>query len=481
MKLTIQYKLFLCMLAAALAVVAYMAVVIQWSFDRGFLEYIDTQEQEHLQRLLVELESYYKEKQSWQGLKDNPLELLQLHAHTLPESLKRERIIAMLKEGKLPDWLLSPSPQSSKEPPRHPLMRLIILDQNQRLIFGRRQGTEPPHLIPLQYRNRQVGAVGLYSPRSFSEDHQLLFVRQQKLALLLVGLAAIFITIGLSLPLAYHLTKPIRSLSQAARKLISGDFSPRLKPGSKDELGQLSHDFNRLAETLAFNETQRKLWISDIAHELRTPLTGLQGEIEAVQDGIRQADEQTLARLHQGVMRLRRLVEDLNDLSRSELGLVSYFREEMDLGRLLLDELETQQHAAAKVGLELKLVSSPAPLVVVGDGQRLQQLIANLLINSLKFTDQGGLVEVTASHQPPWVEVRIEDSPPGVPGQALPKLFDHLYRVEASRNRAMGGAGLGLAICRQIVLAHEGSITAGHSPLGGLKITVRLPEAGEAS
>lgn len=479
MKITIQYKLFFAMLAAAVAVTGYMAVVIQWSFDRGFLEYIDTTEQEKLKLLVDGLEAHYAEHKSWHLLKADPLLILRMHVQTLPEGRRKDYILKKLNNNEIPGWAVMPEENTTNKLPPHPLMRIVVLDKDKNLLYGRQHGKRLPVLQTLYYQNQNVGYIGRYSPQILSDSHQLLFVKKQKLLILLVGVAAVFITVALSLPLAFHLTKPVRRLSEATRKLIAGDYSTRVAVSTNDELGQLSRDINTLAETLAENETQRKLWVSDIAHELRTPLTGLQGEIEAVQDGVRISDSKTFDNLHQGVMRLSRLVEDLYDLSRSDLGILSFFREQVDLRQLLDYEVVSKQGDAEKSGLALTFTSKTRPVIVSGDKQRLQQLIGNLINNSISYTDQGGSIDISLSSNTSFAQLEVCDTAPGVPDEALSKLFKRLFRVEESRNRALGGAGLGLAICQQIVNTHGGSISAAHSPTGGLCIQVTFPLPGE--
>lgn len=468
------------MLCAALAVAGYMAAVIQWSFDRGFLEYVNLEEQSEIKRLAQLLEAYYEKHQSWDTLVDRPLEILKIHALTMPEGRKRDRLLELAERGNLPDWILKPEGKEGKEL-RHPIQRTLVLDADKNILFGQKIGSKLPHLIPLHFKDNQIGSLGLYPPKKITETHHLLFVEKQKLVILMVGIASIFITIGISLPLSYHLTKPIRNLSQAARHLISGDYSTRVRADAADELGRLSRDFNTLAATLEENEIQRKLWVSDIAHELRTPLTTLQGEIEALQDGIREPGKRTYDNLHKGIMRLGRLVEDLYDLSRSDLATNSITPEHLDFNRLVENEITTFRHEADRAGLTLELNNPSSSTPIWGDEQRLQQLIGNLITNSIKYTQQGGLIKVALQKTDSSVQLDIQDTAPGVPDEALPKLFNRLYRVEKSRNRSLGGAGLGLAICLQIVKAHHGTINAKHSTSGGLWVQVSLPLAKEAS
>lgn len=471
-RISIQYKLFTAMLCATLVVVGLMTIVIQWGFDRGFLEYVNVEEQEEISRFAQQLEDYYAAKQNWRELAAEPLEVLKLHAMVVLQGRKKHHFHEVSIEGKMPKWMLE---TIQHEPRRHPIQRTILLDEKGKIFFGQKLHPWLPHLIPIMFEGREVGNVGLYPPKKLSETSQLMFREKQNSFILTACILAILVTIAISMLLAYNLTKPIRRLSFAARRLTEGDYSIRVQTGSRDELERLSSNFNLLAKTLEKNEDQRKQWVSDIAHELRTPLTTLKSQIEALQDGIRQPNAQTYDTLHKGVMRLERLIEDLYDLSRSDLGTFALITRKIDLGKLVENEVSSRQHEVDSAGLTLTISMENEPVLVDGDPQRLLQLTSNLLTNSIRYTDAGGEIEVQVTTDGGAGVLDVIDSSPGVPDEALPKLFDRLYRVEESRNRALGGAGLGLAICHQIALAHNGSIQAFHSNKGGLHFRVTIP------
>lgn len=462
------------MLTATLVVVGFMTTVIQWSFDRGFLEYVNVEEQREVNNLALQLEEYYAKHTNWEQLAQDPLQVLRLHALDLPqEKIKHAR--HDLKERKeIPEWM-NHAKGEGDDHRRHPIERIVILDEQGQIFFGKKMNNQLPHLLPLLYQGKQVGSIGIYPPKELSETNQLMFLGKQKVVILSTCIAAILITIIVAMTLAYHLTKPIRKLSHAAQKLIEGNYRVRVTADSSTELNRLAYDFNVLAKTLEENESQRKMWVSDIAHELRTPLTGLKGEIEALQDGIRKPNQRTYDNLHKAVLRLQRLVEDLYDLSRSDLGTFTLVTRSVDLYHIVADEVAAHLAEAEKAGLTLTINRQNISVPILGDTERLQQLISNLLTNSIRYTDRGGNISVTVYAKDAKAILKVEDSAPGVPDEALPMLFNRLFRVEQSRNRTLGGSGLGLAICQQIVQAHNGTITADHSSTGGLKITAQLP------
>ena len=204
----------------------------------------------------------------------------------------------------------------------------------------------------------------------------------------------------------------------------------------------------------------------------------MRGELEAIEDGVRSLDHASMKSLQAEVGMLSKLVDDLYELSLADVGALTYRKSECVLNDVLKESLAMFQERCNAAQLHIDMELPAPPLVLEADAKRLQQLFSNLLENAVRYTDPGGRVEIRASQEDDAVCVSIMDSAPGVDPQQLPRLFERFYRGEASRNRASGGAGLGLAICHSIALAHGGSLTADHSPLGGLWLNLRLPRKG---
>lgn len=475
MKISLHYKLFGAFLAAILAVVVYMALVMQWSFDRGLLNYVSMVEHEQLDRMADGLEEYYAREKGWQGLQTDPVPLFRVMISSYPDGRQKERLLRKM-EGFHRDSLTLPSgplPDGTRLPF---FLRVFLLDEQKKTVVG--YDPEPDHTerIDIYYQNRVVGTLGIHFARNLSESHQLLFARKHKGALLLVAVAGFLLAAGLSLPFSHRLTRPIRQLAAGTRDLASGRYETRIRVESGDELGQLSHDFNKLAEILEKNRKSRSSWFADISHELRTPLSILQGKIEALQDGVYRPDEEMLGTLHREVMHLGRLVDDLYQLSLSDQGAMSYNRTEVEPYWALEQALDSLKKEREGKNLRLeKLINVEGHIALFADNERLKQLFTNLVSNSIRYTDPGGVIRVAAESDDENVTYSIEDSAPAVPEESMKQLFDRLYRVEESRSRDLGGAGLGLSICRNIVKAHGGSIEAHPSPLGGLRIQVILP------
>ncbi|MEW6721396.1 MAG: ATP-binding protein [Thermodesulfobacteriota bacterium] len=481
MKLRIQTRMFLAMLAAAAAVVLCMFLVMRWSFDRGFLRYVHALDLERLETVAARIEEAYAEEGSWRFLTDDPQGMYRMMRPPLTERHRGRQIPG--QEEDPPEGMSSP-PRGrmgmgmgrGMEPggPFH--RRIVLLDEGKRPLFGPPERVSGLSLKPILHKGETIGYLGLVPPRIVSDARQMRFVREQRQTFALIALAVVLAAALLSLPLARQMVRRIRGLASATHLLASGRFDTRVSGDSSDELGQLARDFNTLAVTLEKNEAARRQWVADISHELRTPLSVLRGEIEALQDGVREATPETVSALHGEVMKLGRLVDDLYELSLSDLGALAYRRTDADLARLLLQAIDPYRNefAGRKIALEVD-VPADRPFPVFADPDRIQQLFSNLLENSLKYTERGGRLRVRAERRDRAAVVHFEDSGPGVPESELGKLFDRLYRVEGSRNRATGGAGLGLAICRNIVEAHGGSIAAFRSPMGGLWVKAELP------
>jgi two-component system sensor histidine kinase BaeS len=358
----------------------------------------------------------------------------------------------------------------------------IVLDAEKKPLFGNTIKTEGVNLKPIVHNNKIVGYIGLLPRKQFLNPHQLRFLKQQKSALILAAFGMVLVVVIIALPLANSLVRPIRVMAAATHDIASGKYSVRVPISSSDELGQLGRDFNAMALALDKNEKARRQWVADISHELRTPLAVLRGEIEALLEGIRKATPDAIRSLHAEAIRLNRLVDDLYQLSLSDLGRLTYNKEDTDLAKVLMDSVEHYRAEFLRKGIKLKSdVSQGFRIMVFADRERLHQLFSNLLDNSLKYTDtEGELVIRLACHNGQAV-IDFEDSAPSVPENELDRLFDRLYRVEGSRSRSSGGAGLGLAICRNIVEAHAGTISSHLSHLGGLMIRITIPVSGRRS
>ena len=332
---------------------------------------------------------------------------------------------------------------------------------------------------PIIVRGETVGFLAVTSRQILSEQADLLFSDQQKNTFFLFALFLGVISALFAFPLSAFMVRPIRGLVQGTRQLALGDYTSRIPVSGSDELTQLSADFNSLADTLDQNRQARQHWIADISHELRTPLSILQGELESLQDGIRPMTPETINSLHNEVVHLNALVSDLHDLSMSDQGALIYEKVPIDLQSVFEMSRDMSQHLLdkhnIKFSISFKSRSGDDGIQILGDENRLLQLFDNLFQNTCRYTDDGGELAINFKQNNSNVVIEWYDSKPGVTDEDLSHLFDRLYRVDVSRNRKKGGSGLGLAICKNIIEAHEGTVRAEHSNLGGLKLIIQIP------
>jgi two-component system, OmpR family, sensor histidine kinase BaeS len=489
LRLKIKYRLFLAMLAATGAVVICMFVIMQWSIGRGFLAYINTMEKERFTRLAEVLEQSYSARGGWDFLNEDPASWPRLLAATAPreraEHERQDRIEMRPPPPPPPQQRAAFGNISGPKPPwfAHRFeTRVFLLDAGKKLVAGPPGIADQVIFKRIVTGGRVVGYLGMRPRQHLTDTRQLMFVKQQKLAMAMIAAVMLLVSALISLPLANRLVLPIKRLAASMHRLATGQFDTRAVVGTEDEVGQLARDFNALALSLEKNEQARRRWVADISHELRTPLSILRGEIEAIQDGIRHAGADSMRSLHAEVMHLSRLVDDLYQLSLYDVGALSYRKTEVDLREMLEQEVQSFGPEFEQKGITLSaVIPAKGEFPVFADPGRLQQLFDNLLENSLKYTDAGGELLVHLQQTDHRAVVELADSGPGVAPEELEKLFERLYRVENSRNRALGGAGLGLAICKNIVEAHEGNISASPSPRGGVLITIELPLLGSGT
>jgi signal transduction histidine kinase len=296
------------------------------------------------------------------------------------------------------------------------------------------------------------------------------------------GLAALILSTLLALLLGRSVAKPLQRVAAAAEAISQGEAGTRAPVSGPSEVQALARSFNSMADQVeAAQQSQRDL-VANVSHELKTPLTSIQGFSQAILDGTA-SERAAVARaadiIHEETNRMRRMVDDLLVLARFDAGEVKMAREPLELGTLLRGCVEKLAPQAQKAGVALE-VDVPEELCVTGDADQVAQVFANLIDNGIAHTSPGGRVTVAAGPvaQRHAIDATVTDTGKGIPSDELPRIFERFYRADKARRRR-GGAGLGLAIAKEIVVAHGGTITA-ESVVGlGSKFTVRLPIADE--
>lgn len=502
------HRMFALTALATLAAVAAMLFVQQQAFRSGLLDYVNQIDRERAALLLPMFAEEYREAGGWERLRRNPMRFRWLVDQAFGDGRGRDlppppdgplagrrgpdgppggrapwgpregfgpRERPPLREGFGPrdggDGPAPPGPPGSQAGGR----RYAVYDDAGEAVIGPPLPWAGAQLLDIDVDGRVVGRLAFPPLPRLESAWDLEFARSQLKIGIATALAVLLLATLASMLYARRLAAPLRELARRARAIASGDYAARIGSQRSDEIGELAQDFDAMAQALQRNREARQRWTAEISHELRTPIAVMRAELEALEDGVRPFDRGALRSLGGEAQRLARLVDDLYQLSLADAGALAYRFEDCELATLVRDAAAAHAGALERAGLALEL-DLPVPAPVRADRGRVAQLLGNLLANSERYTDRGGRVRIAIADAGDAWSLVVEDSAPGVPPQALAHLFEPLYRVEASRSRDAGGAGLGLAIVRRIAEAHGARIDALPSALGGLRIESRWPK-----
>jgi two-component system sensor histidine kinase BaeS len=291
-----------------------------------------------------------------------------------------------------------------------------------------------------------------------AESSRAMFADSVGWVVIATSIVAVVVAVGVAGVLGAMLARPLREIGGAARRIAEGDYEARIPRQGPEEIVSLSDSFNQMAAALEEQERMRREFITNAAHELRTPLTNLQGYLEALRDGVIEPDRATFESRLDEAERLVRLSRSLDTLAAGDAGAPTQ-PIDLDLAATIRMAVDLARPAIRAAGLELD-VDLPDTLRARGDPDQLAQVVGNLLQNAIRYTPAGGRVSVKAERRPADALVSVANSGDGIPAADLPHVFERFYRVDKSRDRASGGAGIGLAIVRQIVEAAGGAVGA---------------------
>jgi len=327
---------------------------------------------------------------------------------------------------------------------------------------------------PVMVGGRQIGRVIV------SRDDGRLFtaeevqLRQQLIRMHVVaGVTSAAIALAVALYLAVTLSRPLRRIRAGAEAMGAGDLGTRVPESGDDEIRAVAEALNGLAETLQQEERLRKESVADLAHELRTPVMGLLARVEAAQDGVLPDEAANLAAMHDEALRLARLLDDLSALADAERPGLLLSVEPVDLAALAMTQVGAFAGRFADKGITLDCDAETTS--VDGEPKRLEQIVVNLLSNSLRYTDPGGRVSVVVRTAGDDAVLEVTDTGIGISAEDLPHVFTRFWRGEKSRSRATGGAGIGLSIVKELVRAHGGRVSADSVPGEGSVFRVLIP------
>jgi len=474
LRLPIRIKILIMLLLANSTLVLAIFVANQIAFDKSFSDYVQSQTKARLKPVI---EVFHQTMETQQNV--DWLDRRSSHWKNLMRTYHQTSAAN--------DAFPNKRPRSSKDmrPPARgerrgggPSDKLFFKTPDGTLLVGRPSMVKDALWLPVYWPDEKVqklGYIGIENGSLVTGKFETLFAKQQRQHFVVIAIITFVVTFLLSIPFSKYLVRPILALRQRAKNLTSGDYSLSKQIIRTDELGQLESDMNLLAKTLAENLTARQRWIADISHELRTPIAVIKAEIEGMIDGVTEVDEAHLDSLHEEIMRLTKLVNDLHQLSMSDRGSLSYEKSQMVLPELIERSLEKRKGELSH--FDLRFGFSPRCFLFC-DAHRIGQLFDNLLQNTLRYTaaspENKGMLDIEVNRIGLGVQVIWQDSSPGVGTEQLSHLFDRLYRTDSARNRKTGGSGLGLAICQNIIKAHNGEVYAEQSALGGLKLTIEF-------
>lgn len=435
----------------------------------------------HQRDMLVEQwAQYYAAKGSWEGIQQDM------------EARRQQR------------WRLTPDapPPDAAGPQREPRdwferSPVAVVDTERRVVLagrGYREGEiidrrEYVKGVLIEVDGKEVGRLILGFRPSIGVTPWRRFLDQFNNGLLIGGGAAILVALVLGVLLSRSLTRPLHELIAATEAVSQGDLDQRIAVRTRDELGALAESFNRMSARLAESQALRRQMTADIAHELRTPLSLIVGHAEAVVDGVFEPTRERFEIVYDEAQRLTRLVQDLRTLTLSDAGELSLFLDVIPPGALLEAAANAHRPLAETRDIALIVEADDDLADVLADGDRILQVLHNLLSNALRYTPDGGRIRLSARSHTDGVEFRVCDSGPGIASEDIDHVFHRFYKGDRSRQRETdrgyadprqgeSGSGLGLAIARSIVEAHGGHIWAESlDGEGAVFVFILMPEA----
>lgn len=453
-------------IVALVSMVAFMAIVsgsislisVNLLLERS-VSYVQQNFINQWKRVLV---SHYEEQGSWQGVQYQVLNIV---------ADPRQRDGGLFRDN----------------------MRVLVFDKNYTMVAGfgsdiggnvyrfRDEEKIKSELSPILVNKEIVGYLWLednfairttFISRTLSGS----IIGAMIIGLIITSLVALLLGVGLT----RRLTDPLKRLTQAATNVGRGDLSTRIEPEGSADIKSLTEAFNQMTVQLAQTEEVRSKMVADIAHELRTPLTVISGKLESIQEGVVEAKPETILPIQDEVIRMTRLVRDLQHLTLAEAGKLPLVMKEVNLEELIQQILEHFVIALEEKGITAKV--SGQAVLVEGDSDRLTQVFVNLIDNAIRHSRVGGSCNIEF-RSGSWNEessengvfVIIQDSGEGIPEEDIPRIFDRFYRVDQARDRTSGGTGLGLAIAKEFIQAHRGHLTVASERGEGTRFTVWVP------
>ncbi|HHW01066.1 MAG TPA: HAMP domain-containing protein [Clostridiaceae bacterium] len=462
-KYSLRTKLSLSYISVALISVFLISVFTNLLLDKHFKEYI-IQNQERKSKEIVSLvRQQFNTDKKWN---------METIKNICISALEQGMIIRIVDSSEKVVWDARLHDNELCEQMLH------HIEQNMSSRYPNWKGNYVEDVYPITYQLDKVGEIiiGYYGPYYFN-DSELEFINTINRLLMGVGVFLLFLSLFFSSIMSKRLSTPISRVITTAQMIAKGYFDDRItEQSTTKEIAQLTETINNLAETLENQEILRKRLTADVAHELRTPLATLQSHMEAMIDGIWKPDTERLKSCHEEIIRINRMVGDLEKLARYESENLILTKTNFDISELIRHIIKNFENDFLNKGIDIEFIGDEEK--VTADKDKISQVIINLISNAIKYTPQGGKVEIRVKGLPDVTEISVKDTGKGILPEDLPHIFERFYRADKSRNRMTGGAGIGLTITKAIVEAHKGKIRVSSKVDGGTEFIVLLPKHG---
>ncbi len=460
MRISLKSKLSLSYMMVIVLCVLLISALANFFFDKYFREYVKENQEQNNKQIVAQLSAQYSENGEWNY---DMVETIGVGA------LENGFIMRVKDESGKNIW-------DATEHNNGMCQRIIEqMAHNVSIRYPNVKGsyTEVPYTLYHKLSKVGVVEIGSYGPYYLS-DNDLAFIKTLNNLLFGAGLFSLAFALIIGNVMARRLSAPISEVIRSAQSIEKGYYSDRIPNRSNTkEISQLTTTINNLAETMGKQEDLRKRLTGDLAHELRTPLATLQSHMEAMIDGIWEPDTERLISCHDEIVRISKMVGNMEELARYESENLILNKVSFDVTELIKRLLQNFEKAFLNKDIALRVIGDEQELY--GDKDKISQVLINLLSNAQKYTPDGGKVDISVKGAEDIIQIVIKDNGPGIPEEDLPYIFERFYRADKSRNRLTGGSGIGLTIAKAIITAHKGTIEV-HSVSGlGAEFIVSLP------
>jgi signal transduction histidine kinase len=447
---SLRSKLILAFLLVSLVVIAVVIVFARWNTSTEFRQYVFARNQENFVSVLGR---YYAQEKSWAGVQQ------------------------VFPRGPMPFGMMQPQ--------QMPVGEIVLIDAGYNVLIGGRgyhlgQQVTPNEVrgaLPVTHEDEVVGYVVLRRDAFREQPIESAFLKQLSESLLLGSVAVIALALLLGFILARSLTRPLGQLTEATRRVASGDLDVKVDVRSQDELGELAQSFNLMNLRLAQSRDTRRQMTADIAHELRTPVSVILGYADGLKENVIPPSQETFDLIQEQAEQLEHLIEDLRTLTQAEAGEMTLELVPTDPIPLVERSIAAYEPQAARqdITLSFEMAGDVPPIMI--DPDRFRQVLSNLLSNALQNTPEpeGGQITTSIALNAEAVSFSVSDTGPGIPPEDLDRIFERFFRRDPSRSRDTGGSGLGLSIAKSLVERQGGQISVQSELWRGTTFTLQFP------